>query len=287
MHEDVLEELQRRSAAARVRTTLRGKWLLEELLGVGGMAAVYRARHRNGAHVAVKILHAVLGESEDLRRRFVHEGYVANKIEHPAVVHAQDDDADDDGVPFFVMELVAGETLAEKIRDHCFGDEELLEVAEQLCSVLACAHAAGVVHRDLKPDNLIVDVRGKIHVLDFGIARLLEEGASSFATQTGICFGTPGFTAPEQALGPHRQIGPHTDLYALGATLFYLATGELVHAAETPQELLVRVATQPARSLLEVAPHVSPEVARWSTARHAPRSRSAGLRRRRCRLRSD
>lgn len=258
----MIEELQNQTAAARVGTTLRGKWVLEELIGVGGMAAVYRARHRNGSRVALKILHATLGQSEEIRRRFVHEGYVANKIDHPAVVRVHDDDTDENGLPFFVMDLVEGETLADKVKDHYFGDEELLDVAEQVCEALAAAHGAGVVHRDLKPDNLLVDGNGKIRVLDFGIARLLEEGneKSPFSTRTGIAFGTPGFTAPEQALGKRREIGPHTDLFALGSTLFYLATGEFVHAAETPQELLVLVATQPARSLFDLAPHLSPEV---------------------------
>jgi serine/threonine-protein kinase len=258
----VIEELQNQTAAARVGTTLRGKWILEELIGVGGMAAVYRARHRNGSRVALKILHATLGQSEEIRRRFVHEGYVANKIDHPAVVRVHDDDTDENGLPFFVMDLVEGETLADKVKDHYFGDEELLDVAEQVCEALAAAHGAGVVHRDLKPDNLLVDANGKIRVLDFGIARLLEEGneKSPFSTRTGIAFGTPGFTAPEQALGKRREIGPHTDLFALGSTLFYLATGEFIHEAETPQELLILVATQPARSLFDLAPHLSPEV---------------------------
>jgi serine/threonine-protein kinase len=262
MRQVVIEDLQNQTARARVGTTLRGKWVLEDLIGVGGMAAVYRGRHRNGSRVAVKILHPLLGQSEEIRRRFVHEGYVANKIDHPAVVRVHDDDADEDGLPFFVMELVEGETLADKVKDHYFGDEELLDVAEQVCEALAAAHGAGVVHRDLKPDNLLVDANGKIRVLDFGIARLLEEGndRSTFSTRTGIAFGTPGFTAPEQALGKRRDIGPHTDLFALGSTLFYLATGEFIHAAESPQELLVLVATQPARSLLELAPNLSPEV---------------------------
>ncbi|MGZ3449337.1 MAG: serine/threonine-protein kinase [Polyangiales bacterium] len=258
----MIEDLQTRTARARVGLILRGKWILEELLGVGGMAAVYRARHRNGASAALKILHPLFGESEEIRTRFAREGYVANKIHHPAVVRVHDDDVDDDGLPFFVMDLIEGQTLADKVRAAYFGDDELLEVAEQICDALAVAHDAGVVHRDLKPDNLLVDESGKIHVLDFGIARLLEDGTerSQFSTRTGIAFGTPGFSAPEQALGKRRDIGPHSDLFALGSTLFYLATGEFVHAAETPQELLVLVATQPARSLSELAPHLSPEV---------------------------
>ncbi len=248
-------------AKARLGKTLRGKWLLEELVGVGGMAAVYRSHHRNGACVAVKVLHASLADNDELRRRFVGEGYAANRINHPAVVKVQDDDVDEDGTPFLVMDFVEGETLADKIQDRRMNDDELLDVAEQVCAALAVAHAAGVVHRDLKPDNLLMDPSGKIRVLDFGIARLLEEDQESFfSTKTGIAFGTPGFISPEQALGHRHKVGPRTDLFAVGATLFYLATGEFLHAAETPQELLILVATKPARQLRVVAPHLSPAV---------------------------
>jgi len=257
----MLETLIQKRAKTRLGKTLRAKWLLEELVGVGGMAAVYRASHRNGARVAVKMLHPMIAESEELRRRFIGEGYAANRIDHPAVVSVHDDDVDDDGTPFLVMDFVEGETLADKIQHRRYNDDELLETAEQICSLLDAAHAAGVVHRDLKPDNLLVDPTGRIRVLDFGIARLLEDEETSFhATKTGIAFGTPGFISPEQALGHRHKVGPHTDLFALGATLFYLATGEFLHAAETPQELLILVATQPARLLREVAPHISEQV---------------------------
>lgn len=258
----MLDSLVQQRAKARLGKTLRGKWLLEELVGVGGMAAVYRASHRNGARVAVKMLHAIIAESDELRRRFIGEGYAANRIAHPAVVSVHDDDMDEDGTPFLVMDFVEGQTLADKILARRYNDDELLDTAEQVCSLLDAAHKAGVVHRDLKPDNLLVEPDGRIRLLDFGIARLLEDGEESFhGTKTGIAFGTPGFISPEQALGHRDKVGPHTDVFALGATLFYLATGEFLHAAETPQELLILVATQPARLLREVAPHISPEVA--------------------------
>ncbi len=258
----MLDSLVQQRAKARLGRTLRGKWILEDLVGVGGMAAVYRASHRNGARVAVKMLHPMIAESDELRRRFIGEGYAANRIDHPAVVAVHDDDMDDDETPFLVMDFVEGQTLADKIQDRRFNDDELLEAADQICSLLDAAHAAGVVHRDLKPDNLLVEPSGRIRVLDFGIARLLEDEEKSFhGTKTGIAFGTPGFISPEQALGHRDKVGPHTDLFALGATLFYLATGEFLHACETPQELLIRVATEPARKLRDVAPHVSVEVA--------------------------
>jgi serine/threonine-protein kinase len=278
----VLDSVVQQIAEGRVGRTYREKFRLEALVGIGGMAAVYRAQHRTGAPVAIKILHPTLAVSAELRARFVREGYVGNRIGHPAVVRVLDDDVDDDGTPYIVMDLVEGQTLAEKVEERLFLDHELLEVGEQICEALSAAHAAGVVHRDLKPDNLIVEPNGRVRVLDFGIARILDPDdveARPLATKTGIAFGTPGFIAPEQALGHRDRVGPQADLFALGATLFYLATGEFLHHASTPQELLILVATQPARSLAAVAPHVAPEVAalvdratqmdlsaRWSSA---------------------
>lgn len=256
------ESVVRERALTKVGSILRGKWTLEELVGLGGMAAVYRARHRNGALVAIKLLHPTLAGLDDVRRRFIGEGYAANRIAHPSVVRVLDDDVDDKDVPFLVMDYVEGQTLADAIEKRCFGDDELLDVAEQVCGALAAAHAAGVVHRDLKPDNLLVEPNGRVRILDFGIARVLcDDELSFFATKTGIAFGTPGFISPEQALGHRAAIGPPTDLFALGATLFYLATGRFLHATESAQELLILVATRPARLLRDVAPQISEEVA--------------------------
>ena len=257
MAESVVHEL----AEQRLGRTLRGKWTLDEILGVGGMATVYGATHRNGAHVAIKMLHATLSSSKELRRRFVREAYLVNKVEHPQVVRVLDDDVDEvDGSAFLVMDHVPGVSLAERAEVRAFDEQEILEVAEQLLEILAVSHQRGVIHRDLKPENLLVDDDGTVRLLDFGIARLLEDdGATS--TRTGITFGTPGYMAPEQALGQKDAISARTDLYGVGATLFTLMTGEFVHQADTPQELLVRIATRPARSLSTVVPDVSPEVA--------------------------
>ncbi|MGZ3418385.1 MAG: serine/threonine-protein kinase [Polyangiales bacterium] len=256
MVDSVVEEL----AKKRLGRTIKGKWRLDRLIGVGGMAAVYAATHRNGARVAIKMLHPTISASQQIRARFVREGYLANKVDHPGVVRILDDDVDEhDHSAFLVMDLVIGTTLAERAMDRLLDAGEVLDVADQVLQVLAAAHEKGIVHRDLKPDNLLVDRDGRIHVLDFGIARLLDE-TNFTATKTGTAFGTPGFMAPEQAMGKTAQISARTDLYALGATLFALVCGDFVHPAENPQELMVLVATQPARSLRELAPQMTPEV---------------------------
>jgi serine/threonine protein kinase len=256
--DNVVEELARK----RLGRTIKGKWRLDRLIGVGGMAAVYAATHRNGARVAIKMLHPTISASQQIRARFIREGYLANKVDHQGVVRVLDDDVDDsDQSAFLVMDLVIGSTLAERAMERLLDAGEVLDVADQVLQVLQSAHAQGIVHRDLKPDNLLVDKDGKIHVLDFGIARLLDDvSGGGTSTKTGTAFGTPGFMAPEQALGKTQQISARTDLYALGATLFALVCGDFVHAAENPQELLVLVATQPARSLSDLAPTMSPDV---------------------------
>src|SRR5580692_11792183 len=161
---------------SRVGTTLRGKYHLERVIGVGGMAAVYEATHRNGKRFAIKILHAHLAERDDTRRRFVREGYVANAVDHPGAVSVLDDDVGDDGAAFLVMELLVGEALDQlwKEQDRRFALPVVVEVARQLLAVLASAHAHSIVHRDIKPANLFVTRDGTLKVLDFGIARVRD-----------------------------------------------------------------------------------------------------------------
>ncbi|HZO14149.1 MAG TPA: serine/threonine-protein kinase, partial [Polyangiaceae bacterium] len=181
---------------------LCGKWRLDSMLGEGGMATVWSGEHRNGLKVAIKVLKAELGADATLRERFLREGYVANRIEHPGVLRVLDDDVSDDGVVFLVMDLLKGETL----RDHWLERERILspntvrKIAIQILEVLAVAHTMGIVHRDLKPDNVFLLDDGGIKLLDFGIARLREVSGIDQKTRTGAMLGTPAFMPPEQAL---------------------------------------------------------------------------------------
>ncbi len=250
-------------AEARVGRTLHGKYRLDALLGVGGMASVYRATHRNGLRVAVKLLHVHHALNGDLRARFLREGYAANRVDHRGAVRVLDDDTADDGSVFLVMELLEGQTLDTLWRQakQRLSQDVVCELAGQLLDVLVNAHAKGVVHRDVKPENLFLTDEGVLKVLDFGIARLPESTGSGARTLTGCTIGTPAFMAPEQALGRARDIDAQSDLWGTAATMYTLLSGRSVHEGETVEEVLIRAATEPARSVLSVVPDLSPQVA--------------------------
>ncbi len=250
-----LEALSERRVGAEL-----GKYRLERVLGVGGMAAVYAASHRNGHRVAVKVLHDALAISDDVKKRFLREGYVANAVGHRGVVRVIDDDTTAEGAPFVVMELLEGATLGEHIAQSGGGlaPEEIVPIACKLLDVLAAAHAAGVVHRDIKPDNVFLTTDGEVKVLDFGIARL---GTSATVTRTGSVMGTPAFMAPEQARGLTRQVDAQTDLWAVGAVLFRALARRHVFVGETPEMTVIFAATEKPPPLASLAPDVDEALA--------------------------
>jgi serine/threonine-protein kinase len=273
------DDLERR-ARARVGRTLSGKYLLERLIGVGGMAAVYAARHRNGARAAVKILHPDVSRDEEVRARFLDEGYAANQVGHPGAVRVTDDDVvRDDGLPgahgagedvgtaYLVMELLEGESVAARARRNGgrLSEEEVLAIAEGVLEVLEAAHGRGIVHRDLKPDNLFLakvegdpSGRERVKVLDFGIARV---AALAGRTKVGTTLGTPSYMAPEQARGQRDRIDGRSDLFALGATLFRLLTGRRIHEAPSAAEIVAMMATVPAPPLRAIWPTAGEAIA--------------------------
>jgi len=246
----------------RLGTSLRrGKYTLTDLLGVGAMGAVYEAAHRNGMRVAIKLLHEELSRREDVRARFLREGYIANKVQHPGLVRVLDDDVDDDGSTFLVMELLKGRTISAEweASGRVLPARRVVEIASALLDVLEAVHAQGIVHRDIKPDNLFVTLEQTLKVLDLGIARLLLEERM---TVSGQMMGTSEFVAPEQAGGRIREIDSRTDIYSVGAVMFTLLSGREVHEARTPMEATIFAATRPARSLLEVWPGAPSALAR-------------------------
>ena len=259
-------------AARRVGIVLEDKWTLERLLGCGGMAAVYAARHRNGARAAVKLLHEALAHDGDVEARFLREGYAANRVAHPGVVKVLDDGVirggELDGAAYLVMELLEGETLGERVaKTGTISEDDMLAIAEGLLGVLEAAHDHGVVHRDLKPDNVFVvnptwgqhdELARRVRVLDFGIARLAD---LTGLTRVGAAIGTPSFMSPEQANGRISEIDGRSDLFAIGATMFRCLAGRRVHEGSSPTEVLFKMSKLPAPPLSFIAPFVSPATA--------------------------
>lgn len=249
-------------ARKRIGKTLSGKYRLDRLLGVGGMASVYAATHlRNANCVAVKLLHRELSVDRDNVARFLREGYAANSVGHPGTVRVLDDDRADDGSVFLVMELLEGETLdARSARTESkLAIPEVVRITRALLNILAAAHAKGIVHRDVKPENVFLTHDGEVKVLDFGIAQLRE--TSSKRTGAGTIFGTPAFMPPEQALGRTDQIEPTSDVWSVGATAYLLLSGRFVHMGSTAAETTVFAATRPAPPLATVAPEVPAAIA--------------------------
>jgi serine/threonine protein kinase len=250
-----------KAAERRLGQTLGQKWRLDKLLGVGGMAAVYSATHKNNLkNVAVKVLHVDLQRNEAVRTRFLREGYVANKVGHPSAVSAIDDGVDESGAVFLVMELLSGQSLAQRVDSEGgkLGQREVLEITDGILDVLVSAHAQNVVHRDLKPDNVFL-VKEGIKVLDFGVARVLDTGEAK--TRTGIVMGTPEYMPPEQARGRSEHVDGRSDLWATAAMMYRLLSGHYVHEAETQNEVLLLAMTEPAKKLADVVPSVHPKIA--------------------------
>jgi serine/threonine-protein kinase len=243
-------------AGARVGTVLKGKWTLDRLIGVGGTAAVYEARHRNGSRVAVKVLNARMARSASQLARFHREGTAANRVGHPGVSIVYDDDVDDDGAPFLVMDLLEGQTVAERAAENggVLEPLEVVKLADRLLDVLIAAHEHDVIHRDIKPQNLFLSTTGELKVLDFGIARITDTADSVTSTEVGTVLGTPAFLPPEQARGRHDEVDARSDLWAVGATMYTLITGRFVHDSLTRDEQLGLAMTAAAPSIATVDP---------------------------------
>jgi serine/threonine protein kinase len=220
------------------------------------MASVYLARDSElDRPVAVKLLAENAAGDQDLRRRFVREARLAARLSHPNVVSVFDT-GEDDGRPYLVMEHVEGETLADVVaRRGRIPPEEARELGVQAARGLAHAHAAGLVHRDVKPQNLLLRRDGTLKVADFGIARALEGTA---LTQPGTVLGTAAYLSPEQALG--ERVTAATDVYALGAVLYELLTGRPPLEPESLADLADKQRRPSIRPVRELAPEVPAEL---------------------------
>jgi serine/threonine protein kinase len=235
--------------------TLAGRYELAEVIGRGGMGRVYRATDRVlGRSVAVKILPGVLADQDPTSvARFEREARTAAALSHPAVVAVYDTGADA-AARFIVMELIAGRSLEAILRDQgALDPDRAARIATRVADALAAAHAAGIVHRDVKPGNVMVAADGSVKVLDFGIARAMD---STTLTQTSSVVGTAAYMSPEQALG--KPADERSDIYALGCVLYALLTGHPPFAGEGAAAILNQHANVAPRSLRAENNRVSP-----------------------------
>jgi eukaryotic-like serine/threonine-protein kinase len=215
-----------------------GSYRLDARLGQGGMGQVYRAVHPAiGSRVAIKVLTPDAAARRDLVERFFGEARVVNHIRHPNIVGVLDLGQLDDGRPYILMELLEGASLAELLlRRGPLPLATVVDIGRQVLAGLGAAHAAGVVHRDIKPDNVFVQTGGRVKVLDFGIAKLEPEmSAGSTGTRTGALLGTPCYMAPEQVAC--ERVDAQADVYAVGALLFEALTGRPPFVGGTVYEL--------------------------------------------------
>ncbi len=237
---------------------LRGKYEVLEKIGTGGMATVYRVRHLHlQEEVALKLVSNRLLEDQGFVERFKTEAIITRKLRHPNAVRLDDFDVTEDGRPFIVMELVRGKSLRQFLQEGGWlSPERAADIARQAALALGAAHQLGIVHRDVKPENLLLIAQPHgsylVKVVDFGIAKVNEgpQPSGANATKTGIVLGTPRYLSPEQARGRKgTEVDGRADLYALGVVLYEMLTGRVPFEAESPFDLLLHhigtVATPP------------------------------------------
>lgn len=217
-------------------TVFNGRYKIIEKVGGGGMADVYKAEDQVlGRTVALKILHKQFASDEGFLERFRREAQAAAKLTHPNIVSIYDV-GEEGGVHFIVMEFVHGMTLKKLIqKDAPMSTEKVVHVSMQIAKAMEFAHEHEIIHRDIKPQNVIITDNGEIKVTDFGIARA---GATSTMTRTGAVMGTAHYISPEQAQG--NIVGPTTDIYSLGVVMYEMATGELPFRGENPVSVALK-----------------------------------------------
>ncbi len=242
-----------------VGAVLGETYRIEGLIGRGGMGAVWAAEHLRlpGKHVAVKVLLDAAAGGEEMLQRFRREAEIASRLGHPNIVEVLDFNTLPTGQPYIVLEYLQGETLAARLVSGRLPLDEALAITRQIGSALQAAHRAGVVHRDLKPDNVFLcapeeDMPTRVKVLDFGISKI--RGSQSLRTQDAILMGTPQYMSPEQATGKNTTVDGRTDVFALGAIVYEMLGGQPAFAGGSLAEVVYRVVHGQPTPLRELAP---------------------------------
>jgi serine/threonine protein kinase len=247
-----------------IGTVLDGRYRIDAVLGSGGMGRVYRGEHTGiGRAVAIKVLHADLNRNREAAARFQREALASGRLDHPNIVGVSDFGVLDDGACFLVMEALEGESLGDRIeREKRLPWREALEILRGVMSGLKHAHDRGVVHRDIKPDNVFLARKeGElvVKILDFGIAKLYAGSADDPAsTRAGLTVGTPAYLSPEQAVG--GEIKPASDIYSASIVLFEMLTGRAPFEDKDPLAMLGAHVSRPPPALAEIVPELAAEL---------------------------
>jgi len=232
-------------AAGRIGTIVADRYYVQVLIGSGAAGAVFEAVDQaTGQTVALKMLHERHRRDHEQVRRFLREAELAARIGHPGVVDVMDAGIDVDGRVYMAMELLRGEALADVVDRGELLPDDVVEIGRQLCDVLAAAHARGIVHRDVKPENIFLtraaDGALRVKLLDFGIAKCAAWAAvRGGSTLDGLTLGTPHYMSPEQCRGD--KVGPQSDIWAVGAVMYHALSGMTPHDADHVGQLLEKI----------------------------------------------
>src|SRR5712691_1115113 len=255
-----MDEANSRSLTSRLADVLQSSYTIEGEIGRGGMGVVYSARDlKLNRRVAIKLLPPDLAFRDEIRTRFLREAQTAARLSHPHIVpiHTVGDEG---GLVYFVMGFVDGESVGARLRRRGrLPAEEVRRIMKETADALGLAHAMGIIHRDVKPDNILLEgTRGRVMVTDFGIAKALSDAGT--LTGTGVAIGTPSYMSPEQAAG-EREIDVRSDLYSLGVVAYEMLIGELPFSAPTVPGILMKHISEPTPDILERRPDAPEDLA--------------------------
>ncbi len=258
-------EVAEASGADLVGQTI-GKYSVVRLLGQGGMGRVYEALNPTiKKRVAIKILDPEYAKNREAAGRFTREAQAASAAESPHIVEIFDAGFTDDGTAYIVMELLRGESLAQRLRREGLLDPpEAKRLCRELARGLAKAHEAGIVHRDLKPDNVFLVDRDPdppfLKILDFGVSKVEKKADPTTLTREGVVLGTPWYMSPEQAQG-QPDVDARSDLFSVGAMLYQCVTGKLPFEGSTYEQIIVKICTADPTPVAELVPDIEPDLA--------------------------
>src|SRR6266498_1688481 len=249
--------------------TKLGRYEIRSKLGAGGMGEVYRARDMQlGREVAIKVIASAFAIDKDRLRRFEQEACAAGALNHPNVLTVHDISTHD-GSPYVVSELLEGETLRQRISGTPLAQRRVIEYALQIANGLAAAHEKGIIHRDLKPDNIFITNDGRVKILDFGLAKLIEPDGNQIQTDVptrgidtnpGVVVGTMGYMSPEQLKG--SPVDHRSDIFSFGAILYEMLSGRRAFHGDSPAETMSAILREDPPGLSQTNQSVSPAIER-------------------------